>query len=382
MALRPARAGPAACRGCGAALDGPVADLGLLPAGAALLPPERLDAPETLHPRRLACCGECGLVQALGTAPEPAEPPAAPDIDAAALCRRFGLDGATQVALLAPGWLPLRAGLEAAGVPVLACARFGAASARRMLADGHAPVLLLAGDALARAADPHDVAAGIRLLLAPGGAAMLDLPWLLPVLRDRAHDALAAPGGALFALSSAEQLLAQHGLAVFEAEKRAGSLRLLLRHAEDRLPQVGLAVAELRRAEALAGLDRAAAWPGMAAGLVDAKCALLDFLVGLRRAGRGVAGFGTDAAANAFLAYCGVGSELLPFTVDPDPALRGMCLPGTRIPVRAPDALEQARPDFVLVLPWRRRDAAMRQTAGIAAWGGRHAVAIPTLQIL
>jgi hypothetical protein len=45
------------------------------------------------------------------------------------------------------------------------------------------------------------------------------------------------------------------------------------------------------------------------------------------------------------------------------------------------DAIREARPDYVLILPWNLRQEIMAQMADIAAWGGRFVTAIPTLQL-
>ena len=52
---------------------------------------------------------------------------------------------------------------------------------------------------------------------------------------------------------------------------------------------------------------------------------------------------------------------MLEFTVDRNPYKQGKFLPGTHIPIRHPDALEQARPDFILILPWNLKDEIVAQ---------------------
>jgi hypothetical protein len=76
-----------------------------------------------------------------------------------------------------------------------------------------------------------------------------------------------------------------------------------------------------------------------------------------------------------------VGPELLAFTVDPSPQRQGMLLPGTRIPVRPPEAIMQERPDFVLILPWNRKDEITAALHPIRQWGGRFVVPFPTVQV-
>ena len=45
------------------------------------------------------------------------------------------------------------------------------------------------------------------------------------------------------------------------------------------------------------------------------------------------------AKGNTLLNYCGIGPELIDFAVDRNPYKQGKFLPGTRIPVRAPEQI-------------------------------------------
>jgi hypothetical protein len=107
------------------------------------------------------------------------------------------------------------------------------------------------------------------------------------------------------------------------------------------------------------------------------KRALLRFLIDAREAGKRVAGYGAPAKGNTLLNYCGVRGDLLEFTVDMSPRKQGTLLPGTRIPVLAPAALKEKRPDIVLILPWNLKDEIVAEHGYIAEWGGRFAVPIP-----
>ena len=93
-------------------------------------------------------------------------------------------------------------------------------------------------------------------------------------------------------------------------------------------------------------------------------------------------GYGAAAKGNTLLNYCGIGTDLLDYTVDRNPMKQGRFLPGVRIPVRAPEAIAAERPDYVLVLPWNIRDEVMGQLSFIREWGGRFVLPIPSLQIL
>ena len=78
---------------------------------------------------------------------------------------------------------------------------------------------------------------------------------------------------------------------------------------------------------------------------------------------------------------CGIGREFIEFTVDRSPHKQGRFLPGTHIPILAPEAIAQFRPDYLFILPWNLRDEIAGQMTGIREWGGKFVVPIPTVEV-
>ncbi|HEV7268872.1 MAG TPA: SAM-dependent methyltransferase [Falsiroseomonas sp.] len=375
-----------ACRGCGAPAEEIVLDLGMLP-----LPDG------TSAPLRVTACEDCRLVQLLddlppGCTPLPRLPdqPRRLDRDAEATIAWLGLHAGTLVAEIGSGdgsgllpfarrgigvlgieWRQELAQLAAAhGVPTR-IARFDAALARRLAAGGHAPVLISAPDALAEAPDLHDLLAGLRLLLAPGGVLVLELPYLLPVLECLRFDVFRHGRLCYHTLATAEVALAPHGLSVFDAESLpGGALRLFARHAEDRGKPVTEAVEALRQREECAGLADPAVLRGLHAEVAAAAAALRGFLHDARRDGLRVVGYGAPGQGGTLLAHCAIGPELLPFVAERDPVRHGGTMPGTAIPILPPAAIATARPDVVLVLAPDHADGIMRELAAIPGWHG------------
>jgi hypothetical protein len=51
------------------------------------------------------------------------------------------------------------------------------------------------------------------------------------------------------------------------------------------------------------------------------------------------------------------------------------------IPIHAPEALDAARPDYVVVMPWNLRREISAQLAHVAGWGGRLVTFLPRLEV-
>ena len=108
----------------------------------------------------------------------------------------------------------------------------------------------------------------------------------------------------------------------------------------------------------------------------------MSYIIGLKGAGKRVAGYGAPAKGNTLLNYCGIRTDFIDFTVDRNPHKQGRFLPGTHIPVHPPEYVREDRPDYLLVLPWNPKEEIMGQMSFFREWGGRFIVPIPALEVI
>jgi hypothetical protein len=140
-------------------------------------------------------------------------------------------------------------------------------------------------------------------------------------------------------------------------------------------------VAKVRNDEQAAGLDTVEGHAGFASVVSAARDDLLEFLIAARRAGRSVAGYGAPGKGNTLLNHAGIREDLLSYTVDRSTYKQGMFLPGTHIPIHAPDRLAETQPDYILILPWNLREEITAQLEYTRAWGARLVVPLPSLEV-
>ena len=81
------------------------------------------------------------------------------------------------------------------------------------------------------------------------------------------------------------------------------------------------------------------------------------------------------------LNYAGVKPDLLPFVCDAAEAKQGRYMPGSHIPILSPKAIDQERPDYVLILPWNIANEVITQNSKVRDWQGRFVTAVPELKI-
>lgn len=260
---------------------------------------------------------------------------------------------------------------------------FGTATARRLVETGKKADVTAANNVLAHVPDLNDFVAGFKILLKPTGVATFEFPHLLQLIRHCQFDTIYHEHFSYLSLLVVDRIFAHHGLQAFDVEElptHGGSLRVFVQHAEtapQRTPEFDAVIA----AERAAGLHEPAGYLGFGTAVAEVKCRLLEFLLQLRREGKTIAGYGAPAKGNTLLNYCGIGPELLPYTVDLSPHKQGRYLPGVQIPIYEPQRIFDTRPDYVLILPWNLKEEIATQMAPIRDWGGRFAVAVPTLTV-
>ncbi|MBL6749657.1 MAG: class I SAM-dependent methyltransferase [Nevskia sp.] len=407
-----------ACRFCGAPLSHSFCDLGMSPLSNANLRADQLNAAEKFYPLHAYVCDRCWLVQL----PDHETPENIFARDYAyfssysdtwlaharayveEMIARFGYGAHSHVVEIASNDGYLLQYFQRRGVPVTGiepapnCARvaqdkgiptevrfFGVAAARELAAQGRCADLLLGNNVLAHVPDLNDFVAGLPLLLKPGGVVTMEFPHLLRLIEGNQFDTIYQEHYSYLSLLTVERVFARHGLVLFDVQElptHGGSLRIFARHAADASRPVGAAVQTLRRAELAAGLADTAAYAAFADRVCRTRYALLEFLIAARRQGKTVWGYGAPAKGNTLLNYCGIRGDLLAATVDRSPHKQGLFLPGTHIPILAPEAVAAARPDYLLILPWNLRDEITGQMAYIRQWGGRFVVPIPEVEVL
>jgi SAM-dependent methyltransferase len=269
------------------------------------------------------------------------------------------------------------------GVPTLV-RFFGVETAREVLAQGKQADLLLGNNVLAHVPALNDFVAGMKLLLKPGGVITMEFPHLLRLMEGNQFDTIYHEHFSYFSFLAAERTFARHALTIFDVEEiptHGGSLRIYARHADDGAKVVGPKVIELRQRERDLGFERLETYDQFGEQVKETKRKLLEFLISARRAGKIVAGYGAPGKGNTLLNYCGIRTDFLAYTVDRNPYKQGRFLPGTHIPIFAPEKILETKPDYVLILPWNLKDEISRQLAYIREWGGRFVVPIPQAEV-
>jgi hypothetical protein len=405
-----------ACRLCGAGLTHTFVDLGMSPLCESYLPAERLDDPETFYPLHVRLCTKCLLVQLPAYV-------SGEDIFsdyayfssysdswvahakryADEMTARLGLTADSLVTEVASNDGYLLQHFHAAAIPVLGvepagnvaeaarakgirtAVRFlGPQTGAEIAAEYGRADLVAANNVFAHVPDIRGFAAGLRVLVKEAGLVTLEFPHLLRLIERRQYDTIYHEHYSYLSLLTASRTLETAGLRVIDVDElstHGGSLRVHARPVEA-AGEPDERVKAVLAAEEAVGLHTVAGHEGFAKEVLKIKSDLLGFLLSAAAEGKTVAGYGAPGKGNTLLNHCGIRADLLAYTVDRSPHKQGMFLPGTHIPIYAPERIAETRPDYVLVLPWNLREEISGQLEYVRSWGGRLVFPIPALEVV
>lgn len=404
------------CRACGGRLAVTMADLGMQPASNAFIENQGAFQHEKRYPLRAKVCEVCKLVQVdYDVAPQELFgnyvyfSSYSDDwlAHAKAYCdmarRRFSLGRSSLVVELASndGYLlknflgldipvlgidpsaTVAAAAAKIGVPTLV-EFFGQELAGNLVTQGRQADLIIGNNVLAHVPQLNDFVAGIALLLRWDGNVTIEFPHLLELIEQVEFDTIYHEHFSYFSVHAIDQVFARHGLRLYDVERlptHGGSLRIFAAHAARTDIKDSAALAEVRAQENAAGLTDLGTYTKFSKRVDECRESLLTFLAAAKRDGKRVAAYGAAAKGNTLLNFCSVTPQDIAFVADRNPHKQKKFLPGTHIPVVSPNELMQAKPDYVLILPWNLRDEIRQQLKGIEAWGGRFVTPVPLARI-
>ncbi len=406
----------AACRACGGRLTVTMADLGMQPASNAFIESPAAFEQEKRYPLRAKVCESCKLVQVdYDVAPQELFgnyvyfSSYSDDwlAHAKAYCemarKRFALGRSSLVVELASNDGYLLKNFLSVGIPVLgidpsdtvaaAAAKigvptlvefFGQKLAEELVRQERQADLIIGNNVLAHVPQLNDFVAGIATLLRPNGNVTIEFPHLLELIEQVEFDTIYHEHFSYFSVYAIEQAFARHGLRLYDVERlptHGGSLRIFAAHAARADLKDSASLNEVRAQEKAAGLHELGTYAKFSQRVAECRDSLLTFLASAQREGKRVAAYGAAAKGNTLLNFCGVTPQDIAFVADRNPHKQKKFLPGTHIPVVSPEELMQAKPDYVLILPWNLRDEIRQQLKGIEAWGGRFVTPVPLARI-
>lgn len=404
------------CRFCGTQLQHSFVDLGMSPLCQTHITDEQLNQMEPFYPLHALVCHECFLVQ-LDEYVAPA------DIFseyayfssysdswveharhyAQGMTQKLSLNANSHVVEIASNDGYLLQHFLAQGIPVLgvepaanvaAVAKskgipttvqfFGEETAKGIAKEFGYADLLLGNNVLAHVPRINDFVAGMKALLKPNGVLTMEFPHLLRLIERNQFDTIYHEHFSYLSFTTVRKIFSEHGLTLFDVEEletHGGSIRIFGRHTGNESMPIQGRVSEMLEREQSVGFSNLATYAAFSEQVNETKRAILEFLIGAKRAGKTVVGYGAPGKGNTLLNFCGIRRDFIDYTVDRSPYKQGKYTPGTHIPIYPPERIRETRPDYIFILPWNLKVEIVSQLEYIRSWGGQFVVPIPKIEI-
>jgi len=243
---------------------------------------------------------------------------------------------------------------------------------------------LICNNVLAHVPNLNDFVAGLKILLKPNGVITLEFPSLFQLIEQNQFDTIYHEHFSYFSCLTVEKIFAHHGLKLFDIEElktHGGSFRIYIRHQENSDNHISENVSRIKLREKKHGLDKLDSYHNFSRRVEETKYQLRQFLTKTKQSGKSIVAYGAPAKGNTLLNYCGIGTDIIDYTVDINPHKQGRFLPGTHIPIFHPEKIKTTKPDYLLILPWNIKNEIMEQMKCIVQWGGRFVMPIPKIRV-
>jgi len=261
---------------------------------------------------------------------------------------------------------------------------FGAEVAEELVGRHGLAKAVVGNNVLAHVEGTIDFLSGMARMLAPGGLAVVEVPYLGEFVDRLEYDTVYHEHHCYFSVGALMVLAERAGLRIADVVQvpiHGGSARVFFAREQDQAAHAP-GVLDVRAWELEEGLLSSERFEQFARDVERNREELHGLLDQLKADGLTVAAYGAPAKGNTLLNYCGIGTDHISFTVDRNPLKVGRYLPGSHIPVLGVEAIEQRAPDVLLMLPWNFAEEILGQQADFRARGGRFILPVPHPRIV
>jgi len=262
---------------------------------------------------------------------------------------------------------------------------FGGLLADKLVKNNRKADLTIANNVLAHVPNINDFVGGFTKILKKNGVATFENPHLLNLVEQKQFDTIYHEHFSYLSVTSVIEIFKTNGLTLFDVEEitiHGGSLRYFAQRSDTGKRLVTNNVRYLQEKENKAGMSNIDFYRGFQSEAENIKINFLAFLIDQKLKGKIVAAYGAAAKGNTMLNFCGVNQDLIKFVVDKNPSKQGKFLPGSRIPIKDEKYIKEAKPDYVVILPWNLKNEIASQLSYIREWNGKFVITTPAMEFL
>lgn len=242
--------------------------------------------------------------------------------------------------------------------------------------------------------NPGNFLNDVKALLHEDGTFIIQMNYLLGMLRNMAFDNICHEHVAYYSLSSLKALVEQHGLQIVGAETNdvnGGSLRVYITHegkelsstvlSESRRLSLYTCMRQLELEESQAGLDKAETYEAFNQQALTVRNVINGYILRCLSIGKKVYAYGASTRGSTLFQYLDLPENAIKGAAERDPAKWGLKTVGTWIPIMSEEDCRNDA-DVFIVQPWHFWDGIRLRERPWLAKGGTFLVPLPTPRVV
>jgi methylation protein EvaC len=234
--------------------------------------------------------------------------------------------------------------------------------------------------------DMIDIMKGVKCLLKDDGVLVIEIYYLGTLIDELQYDMIYHEHFSYYSLGALGLFLHRYGMEVFDLQYipgvRSGSVRFYARNINQRSESVSPAVSKMMEYEKSSKFDRVETYSRYADRISETRNDLVALLSRLRNAGKSIIGYGASGRGTIIMNYCGINGRHLDYVVDDAPAKQGFFTPGTHVPIKSWEYVQNSKyPDYAVLFAWAFADEVIKRRQDFIRNGGRFIIPLPTVKI-
>jgi hypothetical protein len=233
--------------------------------------------------------------------------------------------------------------------------------------------------------DPVGFVQQIYDTLTEDGIWMFEQSYLPAMIKNTSYDTICHEHLEYYGLKQIKWLMDKVGFKIIDVafnDSNGGSFCLTVAKNKSNYSSNEALIKAIIQEEEDGGFNQLAVYEEFKMKVLRHKHDLLEFVAGLRKAGKKVFGYGASTKGNVILQYCGLTAADIPYIAEVNENKFGRVTPGTNIPIISEKEAKALRPHHFMVLPWHFKEHIINREAQYLSDGGNLIFPLPRLEVL
>ena len=231
--------------------------------------------------------------------------------------------------------------------------------------------------------NPNKFVSDVKKLLKEDGIFVIQQNYLVGMLEQNAFDNIVHEHLEYYSLLSLNNLLARHGLEVFDVELRnlnGGSFRTYIALKGKR--KITKKVKEMETRERKIKLNNKKIYLDFTKRIKKNRLVLKNFIKNEVKKEKKIYAYGASTRGNTLLQYFGLNNKYVKFAVERNPEKWGKKIASVDIRIISEEQARIDKPDYMLVLPWFFKEEFLKREKDYLEKGGHFIFPLPEAEII